>query len=86
MFTRSRPLALAKKEGWPAFVTMRRNPCKQCSGFDADVLDGGSDLSPLLAPFVTVRETTMRDIDQRILPFADGDRWKCEVTYKEPGR
>lgn len=64
-------LALAKKEGRPLFVTMRCIPCKQCSEFDADVLDGGAELSPLLAQFVTVRVTTMRGIDERILPFGD---------------
>lgn len=60
-------LALAKKEGRPLFVTMRCLPCKQCSEFDADVLDGGDALTPLLAQFVTVRITSMRGVDFRVL-------------------
>ena len=72
-------LALARKEGRPLFVTMRCLPCKQCSKFDADVLDGGEELNPLLGQFVTVRVTSMRNIDQRILPFADYQ--DCDLSW-----
>src|SRR5205823_2704979 len=41
----------------PLFVTLRCLPCKQCSAFDKDVMDGGPLLSPLLSQFITVRLT-----------------------------
>src|SRR4051794_20235424 len=45
-------LAAAMKEAHesdrPLFVTLRCLPCKQCSAFDKDVLEGGPDLDPLL--------------------------------------
>lgn len=62
-------MALAKKEGRPMFVTLRCLPCKQCSHFDNDVLNGGAELDVLLEQFITVRLTSMRNIDSRILPF-----------------
>ncbi|MCH8905030.1 MAG: PDZ domain-containing protein, partial [Bacteroidetes bacterium] len=52
----------------PLFITMRCLPCKQCSQFDEDVLEGGPALSPLLSGFVTVRLTDMRNVDMRIFP------------------
>ncbi|MCC6572626.1 MAG: PDZ domain-containing protein [Planctomycetes bacterium] len=64
-------LALAKKEGRPLFVTLRCLPCKQCAKFDAEVLKGSNDLDPLLKQFVTVRLTSMRNVDSRILPYED---------------
>lgn len=72
-------LALAKKEGRPLFVTLRCLPCKQCADFDKDVLDGGPELSPLLQQFITVRVTSMRNVDQRILPFADYQ--DCDLSW-----
>src|SRR5829696_5089380 len=45
----------AQAENRPLFVTLRCLPCKQCSAFDKNVLEGGSDLDPLLEQFVTVR-------------------------------
>ena len=65
-------LAEAKKTGRPLFVTMRCLPCKQCAEFDKDVLEGGNELDPLLRSFVTVRLTTMRGVDARLLPFDAG--------------
>jgi hypothetical protein len=58
----------AKRENRPVFVTLRCLPCKQCSAFDQDVLEGGAELTPLLKQFVTVRLTDANLIDLRILP------------------
>src|SRR3954470_13310651 len=52
----------------PLFVTLRCLPCKQCSAFDKDVLEGGADLDPLLKQFVTVRLTDASVADLRLLP------------------
>jgi hypothetical protein len=60
---------LAKSEQRPLFVTMRCLPCRSCSDFDKDVLDGGADLDPLLRQFVTVRLTSAKDIDLNLLPM-----------------
>jgi hypothetical protein len=61
-------LAEAKDKQRPLFVTLRCLPCKQCAEFDKEVLDGGSDLDPLLAQFITVRLTNAAAIDLRIFP------------------
>ena len=58
----------AKENNRPLFVTMRCLPCKQCSAFDKEVLEGGPQLNPLLARFVTVRLTNAADIDLRMFP------------------
>ena len=58
----------AKESNRPLFVTMRCLPCKQCSAFDKEVLEGGPQLNPLLARFVTVRLTNAADIDLRMFP------------------
>src|SRR5436305_2241108 len=63
-------MAQAKAENRPLFVTLRCLPCKQCSAFDKDVLEGGTDLDPLLRQFITVRLTSAKDIDLRLLPVA----------------
>jgi hypothetical protein len=55
--------------GRPLFVTMRCLPCKQCSAFDKDVLEGGPELEPLLKQFVTVRLTDVQNVDLRIFPM-----------------
>src|SRR5688500_192727 len=47
----------AREQNRPLFVTLRCLPCKQCSAFDKNVLEGGPDLEPLLRQFVTVRLT-----------------------------
>ena len=65
----SKALEQAKAEGRPVFVTMRCLPCKSCSDFDKDVLEGGDDLDPLLLQFVTVRLTSAKDVDMRLLPM-----------------
>ncbi len=68
--------AEAQHQGRPLFVTFRCVPCKQCADFDKDVLEGGSNLDPLLKQFVTVRLTDAQDIDLRLFPvegFADLD-------------
>ena len=41
-------LRQAQAENRPVFVTMRCLPCKQCSAFDKNVLEGGAELDPLL--------------------------------------
>jgi serine protease Do len=62
-------LAEARKENRPLFVTLRCLPCKQCSVFDKDVLEGGPELDLLLKQFVTVRLINAGDLDQRLFPF-----------------
>jgi hypothetical protein len=61
-------LADAKAQNRPLFVTLRCLPCKQCSAFDKDVLEGGSQLTPLLRQFITVRLTDAKAMDLRLLP------------------
>lgn len=62
-------LELAKEENRPLFVTLRCLPCKQCSAFDKDVLEGGAELTPVLRQFVTVRLTDANAMDLRLLPI-----------------
>ena len=62
-------LADAKRDNKPLFVTMRCLPCKQCSAFDKEVLEGGAELNPVLARFVTVRLTNAANIDLRMFPM-----------------
>lgn len=62
-------LRMAKQENRPVFVTMRCLPCKACSDFDKAVLEGGADLDPLFRQFVTVRLTSVKDVDLRLLPM-----------------
>jgi hypothetical protein len=59
----------ARRENRPLFVTMRCLPCKQCSAFDKNVLEGGEALDPLLKQFVTVRLTDTQHVDLRLLPM-----------------
>lgn len=69
-------MQLAESQKRPLLVTFRCLPCKQCSEFDADVLNGGSSLDPLLKQFITVRLTSAELIDLRIFPvkgFQDFD-------------
>jgi len=69
-------LAEAEKSARPLFVTLRCLPCKQCADFDAAVLEGGSELTPLLRQFVTVRLTDAAGLDLTLLPgegFQDFD-------------
>lgn len=65
-------LPLARREARltnrPLFVTLRCLPCKQCADFDAAVLEGGDDLTPLLRQFITVRLTDAAQIDLSLLP------------------
>ena len=66
----------ARETGRPLFVTLRCLPCKQCSSFDKEVLEGGATLTPLLRQFVTVRLTNAMDLDLSRLPaigFQDFD-------------
>jgi hypothetical protein len=60
----------AKEQNRPVFVTMRCLPCRSCSDFDKDVLEGGEDLDPLLLQFLTVRLTSAKDVDLNLLPMA----------------
>ena len=72
----SRAMAEAREQDRPLFVTFRCLPCKQCSAFDKEVLEGGPDLDPILNQFITVRLTDAADIDLRVFPiegFADLD-------------
>jgi hypothetical protein len=62
-------LAEARAANRPLFVTLRCLPCKQCSAFDKDVLEGGPDLDPLFRQFITVRLTSAKDVDMRLLPM-----------------
>lgn len=64
----SKALAEAQQSNRPLFVTLRCLPCKQCSSFDKDVMEGGPLLSPLLSQFITVRLTDANSIDLRLLP------------------
>ena len=69
-------MAEARQQNRPLFVTFRCLPCKQCSAFDKEVLEGGPELDPLLRQFITVRLTDAAAIDFRIFPvegFADMD-------------
>lgn len=66
----AKALQEAKQTHRPLFVTLRCLPCKQCSAFDKDVLEGGPVLEPLLKQFITVRLTSAKDVDLRILPMA----------------
>ena len=59
----------ATEQNRPLFVTLRCLPCKQCSAFDKNVLEGGLDLDPLLRQFVTVRLTDAQAVDLRLLPM-----------------
>lgn len=61
-------LADAKAQNRPVFVTLRCLPCKQCSAFDKDVLEGGAQLTPLLRQFITVRLIDAKALDLRLLP------------------
>lgn len=67
----SRALREAQAENRPLFVTFRCVPCKQCADFDAAVLEGGPELDPLLAQFVTVRLTDATLLDGRLFPIRD---------------
>src|SRR5687768_11683794 len=58
----------ARASNRPLFVTLRCLPCKQCQSFDQAVLEGGPELDPLLAQFVTVRLTSVSDLDLRVFP------------------
>ncbi len=58
----------ARASNRPLFVTLRCLPCSQCQSFDQAVLEGGPELDPLLAQFVTVRLTSVRELDLRVFP------------------
>jgi serine protease Do len=58
----------AKEQNRPVLLTLRCLPCKQCSGFDQNVLEGGDVITPLLQQFVTVRLTSASDLDLKMLP------------------
>lgn len=58
----------AKEQNRPVFLTLRCLPCKQCSGFDQGVLEGGDVITPLLQRFVTVRLTSASELDLKMLP------------------
>jgi hypothetical protein len=62
-------LAEAAKSNRPLFLTLRCLPCKQCSAFDQDVLEGGDQITPLLQQFITVRLTSASDLDLNLLPI-----------------
>jgi hypothetical protein len=58
----------ARQHDRPVLLTLRCLPCKQCAGFDQDVLEGGDEITPLLQQFVTVRITSASDLDLEMLP------------------
>ncbi|MGY8653577.1 MAG: thioredoxin family protein [Verrucomicrobiia bacterium] len=64
-------LAEAREKNRPLFATFRCLPCKQCSSFDQDVLDGGPRLTPLLTQFITLRITDAEALDLRLFPVAE---------------
>src|SRR4051812_19409392 len=64
----SQALKEAQAQNRPLFVTFRCLPCKQCSAFDKEVLEGGPDLDPYLRQFITVRLTDASQLDLRIFP------------------
>lgn len=59
----------SRRSNRPLFVVFRCLPCKQCADFDAEVLEGGERLDPLLARFVTVRLTSAKEVDLRLFPM-----------------
>lgn len=59
----------AKATNLPLLVTWRCLPCKQCAEFDANVLEGSAELTPLLKQFVTVRMTDAAALDERYFPY-----------------
>ncbi len=65
----AKALEEAKRTNRPLFVTLRCLPCKQCASFDAEVLEGGRALDPLLRQFVTVRLTDASALDLRLFPL-----------------
>lgn len=67
----SAALAEARQKNRPLFATFRCLPCKQCSSFDKDVLDGGPRLTPLLTQFITVRITDAEALDLRLFQVAE---------------
>lgn len=67
----NKAFATAKQNGRPVFVTMRCLPCKQCSVFDKTILDGGPELDPLFKQFVTVRLTSVHDLDLNLFPIEE---------------
>jgi membrane-associated protease RseP (regulator of RpoE activity) len=72
----ARAVAEAREGNRPLFVTFRCLPCKQCSAFDKEVLEGGPELNPILSQFITVRLTDAAEINLRLFPvegFADLD-------------
>jgi len=64
-------LAEAQEDNRPIFATFRCLPCKQCSSFDKDVLEGGPKLTPLLTRFITLRITDANALDLRLFPVAE---------------
>lgn len=60
----------ARDSGRPMFVTLRCIPCQQCIDFDAAVLEGGPEITPLLRQFITVRLTDASLLDLRFFPVA----------------
>jgi len=61
--------AEARDKNIPLLVTWRCLPCEQCAEFDKDVLDGSSELSPLLRRFITVRMTNATALDETYFPY-----------------
>ena len=61
----------ARAKNRPMFITFRGPPCDQCSYFDALVLLGSTQLTPLYRQFITARITNAREIDHRIFKFTE---------------
>jgi len=61
----------AKQTNRPVFAVLRCPPCKQCSAFDKQLLDGSPALDPLLAQFITVRILKATDLNFNLFKSDD---------------
>ena len=59
-------MAEAQQTGRPIFAVLRCPPCKQCSAFDKQLLDGSPAMDPLLARFITVRILKATDLNLKL--------------------
>lgn len=64
-------LAEAQRTRRPIFAVLRCPPCKQCSAFDKQLLDGSPAMDPLLAQFITVRILKATDLNLNLFKADD---------------
>ncbi|MCP3918901.1 MAG: thioredoxin family protein [bacterium] len=60
-------LSEARESNRPLLLNARCLPCKQCATLDQEVMEGTSQLTPLLSQFITVRLTDAFDLDLGLL-------------------